>query len=90
MAKIETGTLDELIDPVDVTTLINDFTPKSWKCPHCGKRNITGKYAEMILLENLKYLEHCDTCGNVHCWQLELTEEFKKKVVDMLMKGGSR
>lgn len=52
--------------------------PKSWVCPHCRKKNRTGDYADEILLENFKYLEHCPRCGYVHAWTLELTEAYKK------------
>jgi hypothetical protein len=53
--------------------------PKKWKCPHCGRENKTSIYADECLLENFKYLEHC-WCGYVHCWELKLTEEFKKNL----------
>lgn len=40
------------INPIDVTTLINEGLPKSWRCPHCWKRNKTGQYKEEELLKN--------------------------------------
>lgn len=85
MARIERGTMEMLENSVDHTWLTDSMIPKSWKCPHCGRKNKTGKYADEILLENFKYLEHCG-CGYVHCWELKLTDEFKQKVVDYLLK----
>lgn len=55
------------VDPQDETILTNKLVPKSWKCPHCGKRNRTGHYADEILMENFKYLEHCPLCDNKKC-----------------------
>lgn len=60
-----------------------------WKCPHCGKRNRMGKYKEEEFIEFGKTMQHCDRCSYVHLWKLELSEGFKKKVIDMLLTGGS-
>ena len=60
--------------------------PKTWKCPLCGKRNGVGFYAQQIFEETGKVIIHCSQCGNLHIWKLQLTEEFKKSVVDMLLK----
>ena len=90
MARIESGSLDELIDPIDETILVDRLMPKSWKCPRCKRKNTTGKYANAILVENFKYLEHCDGCCAVHAWHLELTDQFKRGVVNMLLGGGER
>lgn len=84
MSKIERVTPEQLHNSIDNTVLKDCGMPKVWKCPHCGRQNKTSKYAEGILLENLLYLEHCG-CGYVHSWELELSEDFKKKVVEMLM-----
>lgn len=75
------------INKIDETILVNKTVPQTWACPHCGKRNHTGPFADEILLENFKYLEHCPKCGYVHYWELRLTEEFKQAVVDNLLKG---
>lgn len=71
---------------IDETRLVDETMPKSWVCPHCRKKNITGDYADEILIENFKYLEHCPRCGYVHIWTLELTEGFKRKVVVQLLR----
>ena len=71
----------------DITLLINEGMPTTWICPHCGKEQYTSLYADEILLEQRKYIEHCEDCGYLHGWELELTEDFKKKVVDMLVNG---
>lgn len=72
------------MNSVDHTVLTNKTIPNTWRCPHCGRRNKTGMYANEILMEHFKYLEHC-WCGYVHSWELRLTDDFKKKVVDMLL-----
>ncbi len=79
------------MNSVDHTVLTNVLIPNTWRCPHCGRRNKTGMYANEILMEHFKYLEHCG-CGYVHSWELKLTDDFKKKVVDMLLgkdRGGT-
>lgn len=70
---------------IDHTYLVNKTMPKFWICPHCKKRNSTGKYADEIFIRHFKYIEHCPNCGYVHCWFLQLTEDFKKKVVNFLL-----
>lgn len=84
MSRFERVTPEQLRNSVDHTVLKDRTMLKSWKCPHCGKRNKTGQYADEILLEHFKYLQHC-SCGYVHSWELELSDKFKKQVVDMLM-----
>ena len=74
---------------VDLTFLVDKGMPKTWKCPHCGKRQKSGFYAESILMEHFKYVEHCTSCGHLHFWKLKLTDEFKQKTVDMLLSGTS-
>ena len=86
MARIEKVTQEQIRNSVDHTWLIDQTMPKTWKCPYCGRRNKTGIYAEEILLENFKYIEHCG-CGYVHCWELKLTDGFKQAVIDMLTGG---
>ncbi len=74
---------------IDVTIIRDSELPKMWTCPHCGKRNRMGKYKEEEFLEFFKTMQHCDRCSYVHLWKLELSEEFKKKVIDMLLTGGT-
>ena len=69
---------------IDETILVNKNLPKSWTCPHCGKRNLMGKYKEEEFIEFFKTMQHCERCGYVHIWFLKLTEDFKKGVVDYL------
>jgi rubredoxin len=71
---------------IDETTLINQLLPKSWRCPHCGKRNRMDPYAEEIFLEFFQVIRQCPSCGFLHIWHLKLTEEFKKKIIDLLLK----
>lgn len=73
---------------IDVTIIKDKGLPKTWTCPHCGKRNRMGKYKEEEFLEFFKTMQHCDRCSYVHLWKLELSEEFKKKVIDMLLRPG--
>lgn len=75
------------INPIDETLLVDRDIPASWKCPHCGKQNQTGMYASTILIENGKYIEHCEYCGYLHIWTLKLTEKFKQSVIDYLING---
>ena len=70
---------------VDKTVLVDKGLPKTWTCPHCGKRNRMGKYKEEELFEFFLTMQHCDHCRYVHSWHLKLTEDFKKKVVNMLV-----
>lgn len=72
---------------VDVTILKNDLIPPHWECPHCGSINETYETANDILFEHFKVLQQCRDCGYSHCWKLQLTEEFKRKVVKMLIEG---
>lgn len=82
--------IEEIEKDKDVTQLVDTGMPKRWQCPHCGRKNVTGIYAEEILLENFKYLEQCGRCGYVHLWLLTLTEEFKRGVIENLLKGGKK
>lgn len=68
---------------IDETIIKDKGLPKMWTCPHCGKRNRMGKYKEEEFIEFGKTMQHCDRCSYVHLWKLELSEEFKKKVIDM-------
>ncbi len=70
---------------IDETILVDKGMPKTWTCPHCKKRQKIGIYKEEELMEFGKTLQHCDHCGYVHIWKLKLTDDFKKKVVEMLL-----
>ena len=71
---------------IDETTLVDRTLPKRWTCPHCGKRTKMDPYAEEIFLEFFQVLRQCPNCGRIQLWRMELTEEFKRQVVDMLLK----
>ena len=75
---------EKFINDIDVTEVIDSTMPKTWECPHCGKRNITGSEADEILPLLGKYIEQCPHCGYLHLFRLILTDEFKKNVVDFL------
>ena len=70
---------------IDETTLVDRSLPKRWTCPHCGKQTPMDPYAEEIFLEFFQVLRQCPSCGHIHLWRLELTEEFKRKTIDMLL-----
>lgn len=72
---------------IDETQLIDEGMPKYWICPHCGKRQQVGPYKEEELMEYFQTFQHCDKCGYLHHWTLTLTEDFKKAVADMLIRG---
>ena len=78
--RIGNGTINN----IDVTEITDSTMPKAWICQHCYNRNRTGMYADEILMENRKYIEQCPRCGHLHLFRLNLTEKFKKKVVDFL------
>lgn len=71
-----------MTDNIDVTKLVNKGISRTWKCPHCGHVQKFGQDAENILFEHFRYLEGCDRCMYVHCWTLELTDDFKRKIVE--------
>ena len=81
MAEIKSGD----VNPVDVTKLIDRGLPKTWKCPHCEKRNRMDEFAEELLMRYFKVFRHCEYCGYVHMWELTLTENFKNEVVQYLV-----
>lgn len=72
---------------IDETILVNHSLPKKWRCPHCGKITPIDHQAEEIFLEFFMVLRQCPGCGYVHCWKLELTEDFKRKVISYLEQG---
>ena len=69
---------------IDETVIVNGVLPKSWKCPHCGKKQKFGKEDEEIFMSFMQLIRHCENCGYLHFWKLELTEDFKKQVVEQL------
>ena len=71
---------------IDETVLVDKGLPKTWICPHCHKRNRMGRFKEEELFEFFQTMQHCDFCGYVHHWSLELTDNFKKKTIAMLLK----
>ena len=71
-----------MAENIDVTKLVNKGIPKTWRCPHCGHVQRFGQYAEQTLFEYLRLLECCDRCMYLHCWELELTDDFKRKIVE--------
>lgn len=75
------------IDSIDETIIVNKSLPKAWRCPHCGKHNKFGLYSNDIFMEHFKLIDQCGHCGYLHYWELQLTDDFKKGVMDMLMNG---
>lgn len=72
-------------NPVDNTVIVNGELPKSWKCPHCGKVNRLTKSDNTIFMQYMKFIRHCEYCSNLHFWELRLTDDFMKAVVQMLV-----
>ncbi len=72
---------------IDETTLVDRLMPKSWKCPHCCRRNQPSEYADEIIMEHFKFIQHCEHCGYLHIWYLRLTDKFKKGVISLLVAG---
>lgn len=64
------------------TVIVDASLPKKWKCPHCGKTNTLDKWADRTFMEFGYVMRNCDRCMWVHTFKLELTEEFKKEVVE--------
>ena len=87
MSRIEKVNFEDMDNSIDCTRLTDRLLPKSWKCPHCGRAQRTGIHGDEILIDNFIYLEHCGNCGYVHYWKLTLTEDFKKRVIDNLLRG---
>ena len=71
---------------IDHTVIVNGGLPKSWKCPHCGKRQTFTKLDDETFITYMKFIRHCEKCGYLHFWELKLTEDFKKQVVEQLAK----
>ena len=69
---------------IDETTLTDRTLPKTWTCPHCGRRNQMDPEAEEIFLEFFKVIRQCPTCGYLHIWKMVLTEGFKRRVINLL------
>lgn len=47
---------------IDETVIVNGTLPKSWRCPHCGKRQKFGKEDEEIFMSYMKLIRHCEKC----------------------------
>lgn len=75
---------------IDHTVIVNGILPKSWKCPHCGRRQKFSNVDGELFLSFMKLLRHCENCGYLHCWELRLTDDFKRKVVDMVVEMAER
>lgn len=71
---------------IDETTLVDCSLPKRWTCPHCGKRTKMDPSEEETFLRFFHVITQCPNCGYLHLWRLDLTETFKRQVVDMLLK----
>jgi transcription elongation factor Elf1 len=74
-------------NPDDHTILKNRLMPNEWKCPHCGCEQRSSIQANDILIEYGQYIAHCENCGYLHSWTLQLTEKFKRKVIEHLLNG---
>ena len=70
----------------DGTRLINMGMVKHWRCPYCQVLQKPSRYATEMLLKHGKYIEHCSNCGALHYWELCLTDDFKFKTVQELMR----
>ena len=75
---------------VDETVITNDMLPKSWKCPHCGRQQKFSNEDGEIFLSFMQLIRHCENCGYLHFWKLNLTDDFKRKVVDMVVEMAER
>ena len=76
-----------IIADIDRTVITNSILPKSWKCPHCGKRQKMNPHGDETLIEFGKHIQHCVECGYLHIWELKLTDNFKQQVIGMLLGG---
>ena len=75
------------VKDIDRTMIVDNVLPKSWKCPHCGKRQKVNPYGDEALIEFGKHIQHCEDCGYLHIWELKLTDNFKQQVIGMLLGG---
>ena len=75
------------VKDIDRTMIVDNALPKSWKCPHCGKRQKMNPYGDETLIEFGKHIQHCGSCGYLHIWELKLTDNFKQQVIGMLLGG---
>lgn len=80
-----------LMADIDETIITNAVfpLPAHWKCPHCGAVSRLDEEAVEILIKHFKVIRHCGRCGHLHIWILRLTEDFKKKIVEYLLNGGT-
>lgn len=75
---------------IDRTILVNSLLPKTWKCPHCGKRQTFAEHDDGILLQYGRFIRHCENCGYLHSWELQLTDDFKRKVAETVVSWAER
>ncbi len=75
---------------IDRTILVNTLLPKSWKCSHCGKQQTFAEFDEEILMRYGRFIRHCERCGYLHSWELQLTDDFKRKVAEMAVSMAER
>ena len=75
---------------IDHTVIVNGGLPKSWKCPHCGKRQTFTKQDDETFIRYMKFIRHCDRCCYLHSWELKMTEDFKKAIVKILLMDGEQ
>ena len=74
---------------VDETIITDVNLPLIWKCPHCGAVSRLDEEAVEVLIRHFRLTRQCGRCGHLHVWILRLTEDFKKKVVEYLLNGGT-
>ena len=78
------GREERRMSDIDHTVIVNGRLPKSWTCPHCGKRQKLDAQDNEIFMTYMRFIRHCERCGYLHSWKLELTETFKQDVVKRL------
>ena len=72
---------------IDITIIQYGLLPKSFICPHCHKRNPIPEMHQEDFIRYMKHIQHCDYCGNLHFWELRLSEFFMKNVIDYINKN---
>lgn len=70
---------------IDRTILRNTLPKEKWRCPHCGRVQTLDDQDMEILMRYMRFIRHCENCGYLHSWELQLTDDFKRKVVDMVV-----
>lgn len=72
---------------IDETVIVDQELPDSWICPRCGKKQRFDKIDHENFIEYMQLIRHCDRCSYLHHWTLKLTDDFKRKVINMLLEG---